>query len=219
MNGILFIYCAGGVGREVCDIAERVNQKHKKWSEICFIDDTKEYGEFYGKKVINYKEFSLKYKPDQVEIVLANGEPFYRKELMSKVINDRYNLATIIDDSAIISPTAKIGQGVIIYPNVFISSNANIKENALLYNYVTVAHDSIVGVNTVVSINTSIGGYATVGDNCFLAMGSLIRDRIKIGDNTVIGMGAVVCKDAVNNSVYIGNPARKIRENINGTIW
>ena len=44
----LYIYGAGGLGREVYEVAARYNELHRKWIEIIFIDDFEGEGEFFG---------------------------------------------------------------------------------------------------------------------------------------------------------------------------
>ena len=41
-------------------------------------------------------------------------------------------------------------------------------------------------------------------------MNTIITRNVTIGDNVVIGVGSIVTKDCESNSVYAGNPARKI---------
>jgi len=49
-----------------------------------------------------------------------------------------------------------------------------------------------------------------IGNNVFLGWGSCILCGVNIGDNVIIGAQALVTKDCEPNSVYAGNPARKI---------
>ena len=50
----------------------------------------------------------------------------------------------------------------------------------------------------------------TIGNNVFIGMNAIITRGVTIGDNVVIGAGSVFTKDCESNSVYAGNPARKI---------
>lgn len=50
----------------------------------------------------------------------------------------------------------------------------------------------------------------TIGNNVFLGWGCTILSGSTIGDNTVIGAGAVVSGRLEANSVYVGNPAKRI---------
>ena len=49
-----------------------------------------------------------------------------------------------------------------------------------------------------------------IGNNVFIGMNAIITRGVTIGDNVVIGAGSVVTKDCEANSVYAGNPAKKI---------
>ena len=53
-------------------------------------------------------------------------------------------------------------------------------------------------------------GYVNIGNNVFIGMNAIITRNVQIGDNVIIGAGSVVTKDCEENSVYAGNPARKI---------
>ena len=50
----------------------------------------------------------------------------------------------------------------------------------------------------------------TIGSNVFIGMNAIITRGVTIGDNVIIGAGSVVTRDCEPNSVYAGNPARKI---------
>ena len=49
-----------------------------------------------------------------------------------------------------------------------------------------------------------------IGNNVFIGMNSIILMGSVIGDNVIIGSGSIVCGKIESNSVYGGNPARKI---------
>jgi acetyltransferase-like isoleucine patch superfamily enzyme len=53
-------------------------------------------------------------------------------------------------------------------------------------------------------------GEIVLKDNCFIGIGCLIMPRVTIGPNSLVGAGSVVTKDVEPNSVYAGNPAKKI---------
>ena len=57
-----------------------------------------------------------------------------------------------------------------------------------------------------------LGGVApvTIGNNVFIGMDAHIMRGVEIGDNVIIGAGSLVTHNCDSNSVYAGNPARKI---------
>lgn len=52
--------------------------------------------------------------------------------------------------------------------------------------------------------------FTTIGNNVFIGMRSIILQGANIGDNVIIGAGSVVSGKVESNSVYAGNPAKKI---------
>jgi acetyltransferase-like isoleucine patch superfamily enzyme len=56
-----------------------------------------------------------------------------------------------------------------------------------------------------------------VGDNVFIGRGAIVLAGVSIGDNAIIGAGSIVTSDVPADSIYAGNPARKIRDR-NATI-
>ena len=55
-------------------------------------------------------------------------------------------------------------------------------------------------------------GHVVIGDNVFVGRGAVITRNVTIGDNVIIGAGSVVTKDCQPNSVYAGNPARRLMD-------
>lgn len=53
-----------------------------------------------------------------------------------------------------------------------------------------------------------IGNHVWIGKNCTILKG------VKIGSNSIVGMSSVVTKNIDSDSIYVGNPARKIKDNI-----
>lgn len=51
-----------------------------------------------------------------------------------------------------------------------------------------------------------------IGRGCWIGSGAKIIAGVKIGEGCVIGAGAVVCKDCEPNGLYVGVPARRIKD-------
>ena len=50
-----------------------------------------------------------------------------------------------------------------------------------------------------------------IGNNVFIGSSSIILPGTNIGDNVIIGAGSVVTKSIPSNTVFAGNPAKKIK--------
>lgn len=211
----LGIYGSGGLGIEVYDIATRLNEVDERWQEIFFIDDFRPNGhEIYLSK--SYQLHSLdQYKVDieNIEMVIAVGEPSQRALLAKKIEHLKLKLTTVIDPTAVISPTAKIGQGSVIASYSIIASNAILGENVLVNVNSIIGHDIRVKRDTVISSKVNVGGSSVIGERSFLGMGCSIKEKLTIGNDTIIGMGSVVHSDIPDEVIAIGNPARPMRSN------
>jgi sugar O-acyltransferase (sialic acid O-acetyltransferase NeuD family) len=215
----LFIYCAGGIGRETHDIAIKANSQGSQWSEICFIDDFMDSGQFHGARQFKYEQFKLNYSPIECQVVIANGEPSIRRILAEKVRGDGYTLGSVVDRTARFSPSARLGEGVIIFPYAYISSCARIGDNVLISIGSAVGHDTCIGNDTVVSTLVSISGNCTIGSGCYIGTSACIKERVSIGENTIIGMGACVFRDVGPGMIAVGNPARESRRNLDHKVF
>ena len=52
----------------------------------------------------------------------------------------------------------------------------------------------------------------TIGNNCWIGGNVTILPGVTIHDNVVVGAGSVVTKDLESGGIYVGNPAKKLRD-------
>jgi len=86
-----------------------------------------------------------------------------------------------------------------------------IGKNVVIAAWVTILTHGYEGVIKGV-YNDLLGsfGEVVIGDNVFIGIGATILSGSNIGDNVIIGSGSVVAKDLAPNSVYGGNPVKRI---------
>lgn len=78
---ILAIYCGGGLGREVLELAKQINSVRHTWTEIIFVDDVIQSEEINGAKRYSFEDFTKKYAAGSASFVIAIGEPQLRSKL------------------------------------------------------------------------------------------------------------------------------------------
>ena len=106
-----------------------------------------------------------------------------------------------IHPSAVVHPTAKIGQNVALGPNVVIGEYAEI------------------GDNTKILANGYIGNGAKVGANCFFHAGVNIGDRVIIGEKVILHHGVSLGADGFSfvtenpNNIEQARQDGEIKEN------
>lgn len=104
--------------------------------------------------------------------------------------------------------------------SVDIPDKTHIGKNLVIYHgFGLVIHeDTVIGKNVVLRHCTTIGnrskggGCPIIQDNVNIGANVVIIGSITIGYNSIIGAGSVVLHNVEPNSVYVGNPAIKIKD-------
>jgi sugar O-acyltransferase (sialic acid O-acetyltransferase NeuD family) len=209
----LFIYCAGGFGQEVMDVARRRNSSTPTWSEIHFLDDVCETSTRYGARVFTFGQALDWMSMHGGEVVIANGEPAAKQAICTRLEVHNIALGTVVDASTIVANTAHVSPGTIVAPMCSISSNVFLEKNVSINTMSIIGHDAHIDQNTVISSKVSVGGHSRIGRNTYIGMGALIKDGLNIGQDVIIGMGSVVHNDIPDGMIALGNPARPVRRN------
>jgi len=70
-----------------------------------------------------------------------------------------------------------------------------------------------VGEEVTIGHQVVIHG-CTIGNRCLIGIGSIVLDGVVVEDEVMIGAGSVVTpgKRLVSRGLYLGNPARRVRE-------
>ena len=211
---ILGVYCAGGFGGVIMEMAKEINSRSSRWDDFYFITDTMDGVINTDVPILMYQDFKSKFSSHEAEIIISSGEPQGRAKLFKKVKNDGYHLPNLIDPLANIKSTKILGEGNILQDYVHISpSNVIIGNNNLLMTFCVISHDCVIGNNCVFSSSTNISGRVIVEDQVYVGTGAKIRDKVSLKHDSIIGMGAVVIKSVEENSVVVGSPAKEIRKN------
>jgi sugar O-acyltransferase (sialic acid O-acetyltransferase NeuD family) len=212
---ILCIYGCGGMGREIADLAYRMN----KWKKIIFVDDNIKSKIVDTIPVFTLNETLSQFEKSEIEFIVTAGEPTSREFLYEKLKNLNLKYISITDSQFNLSRFSSIENGTIIHIGATITVNVHIGKGCLINKHSVIGHDVTVGDYTVISPNVSIGGDVSIGAKCFLGSGTILRNGIMIGENSIIGMGSVVLKDVEPNSVIAGNPAKFLRINVDKRVF
>ena len=78
-----------------------------------------------------------------------------------------------------------------------------------------IGHDAIIELGATLSPHVVIGGHSEVGEFTNMGIASVVHQRVSVPSDCMIGMNATVTKktELIDNGVYIGSPAKWIRQN------
>lgn len=211
----LAIYGAGGLGREVLELARQIQLAKPRWEDILFIDDIEPDRELKGVPVLT---FSAAIKQN-IEVAIAVGEPDVRARLAERVISAGIALATLIHPAIKLSECASVGAGSILCQNAYVSCDTILGINVFMQPYSSIGHDCRLDDHCVISPLVTMGGNCHIGQRVFVGMGATIRERVSVGENSIVSMSAAVFNDLPADCIAVGNPARIVRKNENKRVF
>jgi sugar O-acyltransferase (sialic acid O-acetyltransferase NeuD family) len=206
------IYGAGGFGREIACMLKQINEIRPQWNIIGFFDDG-DYikGNRYGKLLGNLNKLNEWDKP--LSIILAIATPSDLENLALSIKNPLIEFPNILAPNVNIfdKEAFAIGKGNLIFFGCRLSSDVSIGDFNLFNGAVSLGHDVKMGSFNVLQPSTRISGDCTVGNKNFFGVQSIVLQNIKIGNNTRVGTLSVVMRNTKDDSLYFGNPAKKMK--------
>ena len=215
----LFLYGARGAAMEVYDMVMRNASLRNRYAEVIFIDDFQEEAEFYGTRRIKFSSCERILQGEDAEFAVTVGEPSARSLLRERIEEADYRLATLIDETAVVSPTAQIAEGCVINHGAIISSNVILSKNAFVMFGAIIGHEAEIGADATICPRTTVGAHCHMGEQAFVGIGSSIIQGVDVGIRAIIGMGAMVFRTVEADTTVLGNPARVTKGNDNRKVF
>lgn len=204
----LYIFGAGGSGREIAWLAEQC------WGDAVqpiFLVDQHAYlsGPVNGVRVMLLADVVL---DNADRFVVAIGDPTLRRNAVTNCINAGLHPATLIHPRVEMSGRVKVGQGSVICAGSIATTDVVIGDHVHVNLVCTISHDVRLGDYTTLSPGVHISGNVDIGRDVFIGTGANIingrpGDPLVIGDGAVIAAGACVTKSVEAGALMAGVPA------------
>lgn len=141
--------------------------------------------------------------------VIAIGGNALRLRLFKALQRIGYGLPAIVHPTAVISASARIGDGTVVMPNAVVNPDAVIGQAAIINTGVIVEHDCWVGDSAHLAPRSVLAGNVRIGARVLFGVGSVARPECEIGADTIVGAGSVIVSDfGVGPATILGVPAR-----------
>lgn len=206
----LYIIGAGGFGREVAWLVERINKGNAIWKLKGFIDDDESrWGSVEGEcPVLGGCEYLLGL--GEVFAVCAVGSAKTRKRIIEKFAGSQVKFATLIDPSVLLSKRVIIGEGTIICAGTMITVDIQIGNHVIINLDCTIGHDDRIHDYVTIYPSVNVSGNVELGKCCEIGTGAQIIQGKTVAPNTIIGAGTVVLKNIDESGTYVGVPAKRM---------
>ena len=191
-----------------------INEIHSVESgDISFVDHPKYYD-----KVLNSKAIAIIINKDDVDF-FEEKTLFICKDPLQCYLNIVQHFVKFSPQYTAIHPSAKIGEGTVIQPNVFIGAHVTIGKNCIIHANVSIYEHTEIGNNVIIHSNSTIGGdacYFQKRESGWLKItscgGTKIEDDVEIGCNCCIDRGVsgitfIGKGTKFDNQVQIGHDA------------
>lgn len=210
----LVIVGAGGFGRKVADIVDRVNsaQATRQWHMIGFVDDAPSdlNLERLAKRRLPYlgtvNEFME--NPQKVHYILGIGSPQVRELMANRFDIEGHLAATLVDPMAMIGTEVEVGEGSVICSGAALDTNTKYGRHVQAGFNVIVGHDAKVGDFTSLSPLCAISGDCEVGDRVLIGVAATVMLGRRVGNDVIVGSNGTVARDVPDGATVKGVPAR-----------
>lgn len=202
---------------------------------------TKEFAEQITDFAIQTGEFEVVGYYDNIELKgnVVNGRPVFGtvadaiKDHQNKVFDEifigvgytRFDLreqfysqlkgkvpfANIINTTAEVSPSARLGEGVYVGPHTTIAANTIVENNVFVHGHCLLGHDCHIHSHTYFSGRDYMAGFCNIGSKVFIGLSVCVADHISITDDVWVGIGSIVAKDLTQSGKYMSASTRLVR--------
>ncbi len=177
-----------------------------------YIIDDDFYSEDMNDDVMAWSDFINTEKPSNCSVLVTLGYSKMnenRKNVIQKVRNAGYSVASFVHETAIICDNVQMGEGVIVLCGCIIEPNVSIGTGTIIDSGATICHDSVLGNYDWIGVSSVVLGNCKIGDNAFIGSNSTIKDGVYIAEKTLVGAGAFINKDTTAESVIV--PVRSLK--------
>lgn len=194
----MYLFGASGHGKVIKEIIEACGD-----SVIAFIDDNKQVNTCAGLPVLHDAN-------GLSPMIVSIGVCRIRKMIVDRLsaASETIEFKTAIHPSAVISPSAQIGEGTVVMAGAVINADAKIGKHCIINTGATVDHDCVIEDFCHIAPGAHISGGTHIGEGTWIGVGSSVIQYLNIGKNCMIGAGSVVVRDIPEDVTAYGNPCR-----------
>jgi len=124
--------------------------------------------------------------------------------------------ASFTDASVVVPRSLAAEPGLWANAGVTLGGASRFDGFVLINRGASVGHHASLGAFTSIGPNATLAGKVTVGEGTMVGAGAVVLPRVTVGEHVIVAAGSVVTRDVPDRSLVMGNPARVVREGLEG---
>ena len=204
----ILILGAGGHAKSVIDTIER-----QGIYEIAGVVDNETRGRFYKEyDIIGTDEDLPRLFEDGIHTAFVGigylGDSPLRNRLYKMLKEIGFELAVVVDPSAVLANDVSIGEGTFVGKLTVINSNARIEAMSIINTAAVIEHDCVVGAFSHISVRSTVCGVCVLEDGVLVGAGAVLIQGLSVGKDAIIAAGAAVTRNVEPGVRVMGVPAK-----------
>ncbi|WP_086482163.1 acetyltransferase [Oceanospirillum sanctuarii] len=193
-----------GGGGHASVLADILLRQKREILAVISPDDLSERAVFSGLKQLLADQDIGRFSPDEIELVNGIGmmpHSGLREKLNRYYLELGYSFATVVADSAEVSPFAILKDGVQVLPQSLIQAGVVVGAHSIINSKALIEHDCIIGEYNHIAPGSVLCGQVKTGHGVYVGAGAVVFQNLKIAELAIVAGGAILRSDLPKSSV------------------
>ena len=191
----IIIIGAGGLGREVAWVVERVNAVRPTFELLGYCDDAVEKLDgMCGAYPLLGSIEKVKARFGTVDFFCAIGNNRIRQSVLSTARAAGHEPVTVVDPTAVLAPEVEIGAGSYVGIGSVVSVGTRIGDGVIVNHRVCVGHDVTLGAFVQLCPGVCVSGGCVIGEGALLGTLAGTIPQKRVGSWAVVGAGTMALR-------------------------
>ena len=132
---------------------------------------------------------------DEAIVGVGNTALARRRELFARLRELGISTPTLVHPSAVVSPSATIGLGSVLFPQVVLGADVSVGDNAVIYTKSVAEHGCRIGDHAFLAPGVILCGDVGVEPGAFVGAGAIVVPGVVIGKDAMVAAGARIARN------------------------